>query len=56
MTLRNRSAYLRPLFDTAPEGVAHHAFQGAGLGLLHELVIDVVQLAFGWLVSKSACG
>jgi len=41
-TLRNRSAYLRPLFDTAPEGVADHALQGAGLGLLHELVVHAL--------------
>lgn len=33
---------LRPLFDAAPEGVADHALQGAGLGLLHELVVHAL--------------
>ena len=42
MTPRNRSAYLRPLFDTAPEGVTNHTLQGVGLGLLHELVVHAL--------------
>ena len=41
--LRKRfSLHLRPLFDAVPEGVADDALHGAGLGLLHELVVHAL--------------